>query len=103
MLGKGLVKVVDEHLVHDRNFFGLAAHKHGSQAVKILLRDWIELVVVTNRATRGQAHPDFGGRFDAVARIEHLVLFVDGSAFARGDVATVESARDFLVERGVRQ
>src|SRR5206468_12146648 len=71
--------------------------------VELLLRNRIVLVIVTNRAARRQSHENRGGSLRAVNGITNVKLFINGSAFAGAHVATVKSARDFLVESRVWQ
>ena len=67
------------------------------------MRERIEFVIVANRATGGQAKPDLRRRFRAVARVEHADIPRRSRRLRCGDIAAIEAAGDFLVERVVGQ
>ncbi len=74
------------------------AVEEGVEGIEFAVGDGIELVVMADGATGGQAHPglDGGGSpFDGVAEDE---LGIDGTAFAGGDVAAIEPGGDPLIE-----
>ena len=71
--------------------------------VKFALRDRVELVVVADGATGGQAHPHLVRRLGPVPRVQHEIFLGNRAAFVRRDVATVEPRRDFLIDGRVRQ
>ena len=73
------------------------------EGVELLGGHRVELVVVADRAARGEAHPDAHGGLGAVDGVAEEQLFVDRAAFAGGDVATVEAAGDALLAGHVRQ
>ncbi len=60
-------------------------------------------MVVTDRAAGGQPHPDETRRLRPVARIEHLVLFLDHAPLVGRDVAAVKAGGDQLIQIGLRQ
>ena len=72
------------------------------ERVELLGRDWIKLVVVADRAARGEAHPHAHGGVGAIDRVAEEQLVVDGAAFAGGHVASVETAGDALFTGRVR-
>ena len=72
--------------------------EESGEFVKLLLREWIKLVIVADRAAGGQSHPDSRRGLGAVAGIEHQILLVDRPSLTRRDVAAVEAAGDPLVE-----
>src|SRR4051812_12507691 len=55
-------------------------------------------MVVTDSATGGEAEPDLGSSFRAVAGVEDKVFLINGTAFVAGDIAAIKTAGDFLVE-----
>ena len=73
------------------------------QAIKLLLRQRIELVIMADRTAGRQAHPYARRGFGAVAGVEHAVFFVNRAAFASGDVAAIEARSDPLFVRRLRQ
>ena len=98
----------DEH--HRRGVLDVAVHRRlrrvveeRRQAVELLLRQGIELVIVADRAIGRQPHPDPRSGLGAIAGIEHQVLFADHAAFVGGDVAAVEARGDPLFVGGVGQ
>ena len=66
------------------------------QRVELLGRDRVEFMIVADRATSGEAHPDAHGGLGAVDGVTEEQLVVDGAAFAGGHVAAVEAAGDAL-------
>ena len=63
-------------------------------------RDGVELVVVADRAVRGQAQPHLG-RWSRRGRARSAeVLLVDRAALVGGDVAAVEAGGDLLLALG---
>ena len=54
-------------------------------------------MIVADRAAGRQAKPDLRGGFRAVAGVEHQIFVVNGTAFARSDVAAVEAAGNLLL------
>ena len=71
--------------------------------IELALRDRIELVVVTDRATDCQSEPHGSDRFGSIHRISHADLVVDRTTFAGRDVAAIETRCDPLFHRRVRQ
>ena len=72
--------------------------EEGGEFVELALRERIELVIVADGAARRQSHPDGRGGFGPVPRVEHEILLIDRSPFARRDVAAVEAASNPVVE-----
>ena len=73
------------------------------QRIKLFGADRVKLVIVAHRATRGQAQKYLRRRFCSIPRIKNKVFFGNGSAFAGGDVATIKTGGDLLVQSRLRQ
>ena len=72
------------------------AVEEGIHLVIILLRDGIEFVIVARSALPGEAQPVLHRRRRALGCVAKELLGINRSALARGHVAAVVSARDFL-------
>ena len=72
--------------------------EEGREFIELALREWVKLMVVTDRAASGQPHEDSGRRLRAVTGVEHQVLLVDDAPFIGRHVAAVEAAGNFVVE-----
>ena len=77
------------------------AVEEGVHRVEILGRDGIELVVVADGAACGESHPDGHGGFGAIDGIAEEPFLADGTAFAGGHIAAVETGGDALFAGGV--
>ena len=77
--------------------------EEGGQRVEILGRERVELVVVALRAVGRQAQVDPADRLHAVGGVVGEVLFDDGAAFIGRGVAPLETGRDQLRLRRIRQ
>src|SRR5262245_7248671 len=64
------------------------------ERIEFLLRQWIELVVVTNGTPSCQSHPDLHGRACAIDGIPEDIFFIDRAAFTRSDIAAIETSGD---------
>ena len=71
--------------------------------IKLLLRDWIEFVIVTLRASGGEPHPHRHRRVGTIHRISKNKLLIDRAPLTRGDVAAIESRSDLLIHGRVWQ
>ena len=78
-------------------FFHCVAQKSG-QRIMILLRNRVELVVVTRRATRRETEEGRAKRLHAVSRLVHINFFGDRAAFVGCEVAAHEAGRGKLVD-----
>ena len=92
--GRGIAAAAVEALFGD-------GVEEGEEAVVVLLRDGVELVIVAAGAAHGEAHEDVGSGVDAVGHIFHLILFGDRAAFVIDHVVAVEAAGEFLLDGGV--
>ena len=73
----------------------------GVEGVELFHGDGIKLVIVTAGAVHGEAHED-GARGDhAIDDVADVHFFGDGTAFAGGDVAAIETGRDELIVCGI--
>ena len=77
--------------------------EEGRHRIEVLLREWVELVVVALRAVGGQAEVDPAHGLHAVGGVVGEVLFDDRTAFVGRRVATLEAGRDALVLGRVRE
>ena len=73
------------------------------QTVVVPHRDRVVFVVVALSARHRQSEPRGGGRVDAIEQIDKPLLFRNRAALAVQQVVAIETAGDFLVERGVGQ
>ena len=86
------------HLDRRRRQQRVAVHRPFSEAVevseepvKVLLRDWVELVFVTDGTPHREPEPDGGSGLNAVDAVLEPVLICDCPAFAGCYVAPVEA------------
>ena len=77
--------------------------KEGEEAVEVLLRDGVVLVIVAAPATHRHAQPDGGGGVEAVDDVLGLVLLGDRAALVVDHVVAVEAGGNQLLAGRVRQ
>ena len=85
------------------DFDVLQAVEESEQLIEILLRDGVVLVVVALRAADGKSQPDLAHRARPVNDLVKPDLIEVDARLAIGQSATIESGRDTLFDRGVRQ
>jgi len=69
----------------------------------LALRDRVELVIVAGGAAHGQAQENGADRFRPVLGVDHRIFLRKDAALVRGDVVTLKTGGDQLVERRVGQ
>ena len=75
----------------------------GKELIVLVLRDRIELVVVTASASHCQAEPHRCGCIDTIGNVFDGILFRDDSTLGVTTVIAIETGRDSLAERRRRQ
>src|SRR5215469_4162313 len=69
-----------------------------AQRVKIVLRGWVELVIVADGATHSKSHERGAERFRALSRYVYAQLFWNGATFIAADPQAHITARDQGIE-----
>src|SRR6266576_3165880 len=62
--------------------------KKGSELIKVLPRDWVKLVIVTNRTARRETEERRAECLSSFALVVHSQLFDESAAFAGTDAGT---------------
>jgi hypothetical protein len=78
------------------------AMKESVHRVILASRQRIEFMVVANRTTCRQTHPNFGHRCRSIDSISINPFFVDAATFAGRDIAAVETRSDQLLSSRLR-
>ena len=79
------------------------AMEESVERIKLFRRQRVVLMVVADRAARGQAEPNLGGGRRAFDGVPIDEFGFDRAAFAGGDIAAIESGGDQLIRRRVWQ